>query len=139
MCAFVMADPLGSPDPLFNVDVGFYLFHLPFYELLQDGMVALALITLLAVSVFHAYFGLLRFSRNRQKEDWRGRGRSTPVLPVFCPRGQLGMGVLPRSRPTPLFDSGSRLRCRLYGRSFHAGRLLGHDGGRGGAMHASVI
>ncbi|MGC1888541.1 MAG: UPF0182 family protein, partial [Stellaceae bacterium] len=26
----------GVSDPLFEVDVGFYLFHLPFYELLQS-------------------------------------------------------------------------------------------------------
>jgi hypothetical protein len=56
----------GSPDPLFGVDAGFYLFRLPFYELLQSSLSALALITLLAVLGFYAYFGLLRFSPSRQ-------------------------------------------------------------------------
>ena len=36
----------GFSDPLFGVDVGFYLFRLPFYELLQNSLTALALITL---------------------------------------------------------------------------------------------
>ena len=28
----------GLPDPLFGADVGFYVFHLPFYELLQNSL-----------------------------------------------------------------------------------------------------
>ncbi len=58
----------GLSDPLFGVDVGFYLFRLPFYELLQNSLTALALITLLAVLVFYAYFGLLRFRGIGQME-----------------------------------------------------------------------
>ena len=66
----------GLSDPLFGVDVGFYLFRLPFYELLQSSLTALTLITLLAVLVFYAYFGLLRFSRSGQME-----GRSAKAVP----------------------------------------------------------
>ena len=58
----------GLSDPLFGVDVGFYLFRLPFYELLQNSLTALALITLLAVLVFYTHFGLLRFSRGGQMQ-----------------------------------------------------------------------
>ena len=56
----------GLPDAFFGVDAGFYLFLLPFYELLQSSLSALALITLVAVSASYAYLGLLRFSRSRQ-------------------------------------------------------------------------
>jgi hypothetical protein len=66
----------GLPDPLFGVDTGFYLFRLPFYELLQDSLTALALITLLAVLAFYAYFGLLRSRRSGQTE-----GRSAKAAP----------------------------------------------------------
>jgi uncharacterized membrane protein (UPF0182 family) len=66
----------GLSDPLFGVDAGFYLFRLPFYELLQISLTVLALITLLAVLVFYAYFGLLRFSRSGQME-----GRSAKAVP----------------------------------------------------------
>jgi len=66
----------GLPDPLFGVDAGFYLFRLPFYELLQSSLTALALITLLAVLAFYAYFGYLRFSRGGRME-----GRSVKVVP----------------------------------------------------------
>ena len=71
----------GLSDPLFGVDVGFYLFRLPFYELLQSSLTALTLITLLAVLVFYAYFGLLRFGRSGQME---GRGpKAVPHLSIL--------------------------------------------------------
>jgi len=63
----------GLSDPLFGADVGFYLFHLPFYELLQGSLTALALITLLAVLIFYAYFGLLRFNRSKQMAGWSAK------------------------------------------------------------------
>jgi hypothetical protein len=63
-------------DPLFGVDTGFYLFRLPFYELLQSSLTALAFITLLAVIGFYAYFGLLRFPLIRQTEN-----RETKAIP----------------------------------------------------------
>jgi uncharacterized membrane protein (UPF0182 family) len=66
----------GLSDPLFGVDVGFYLFRLPFYELLQISLTVLTLITLLAVLALYAYFGLLRFSRSGQME-----GRSAKAVP----------------------------------------------------------
>ena len=58
----------GLPDPLFGVDAGFYLFRLPFYELLQSSLTALTMVTLLAVLVFYTHFGLLRFGRIGQVE-----------------------------------------------------------------------
>jgi uncharacterized membrane protein (UPF0182 family) len=51
---------LGVSDPLFGVDGGFYLFRLPFYELLQNSLTGLAFVALLAVIASYAYFGLLR-------------------------------------------------------------------------------
>jgi hypothetical protein len=39
----------GLRDPLFGVDVGFYLFHLPFYELEQHFLGYLTFVTLAAV------------------------------------------------------------------------------------------
>jgi hypothetical protein len=53
----------GLSDPLFGADVAFYVFRLPFYELVQSSLTELAMVTLVAVLVFYAYFGLLRPSR----------------------------------------------------------------------------
>jgi uncharacterized protein len=52
----------GVPDPLYGVDVGFYLFHLPFYELLQTSLMLLTVLTLVIVVLTYVSFGLLRFS-----------------------------------------------------------------------------
>jgi uncharacterized membrane protein (UPF0182 family) len=65
----------GLSDPLFGVDVGFYLFRLPFYELLQNSLTGLTLVTLLCVLLAYAYFGRLQLS-NRGTLKLRGAGLS---------------------------------------------------------------
>ena len=71
----------GLSDPLFGVDAGFYVFRLPFYELVQSSLTALAVITLLAVLAFYAYFGSLGFSRGRPVEGWSAK--ATPHLSIL--------------------------------------------------------
>ena len=68
---FRFGGSFGLSDPLFGANVGFYVFRLPFYELLQSSLSALALITFLAVLACYAYFGLPQFSRGRQQgQSW---------------------------------------------------------------------
>ena len=50
----------GVSDPLFGVDVGFYVFHLPFYGLLQTSLMLLTVLALAAVLLTYVFFGLLR-------------------------------------------------------------------------------
>ena len=52
----------GVSDPLFRVDVGFYVFHLPFYVLLQSSLTFLTILTLGIVLMAYVFFGLLRGS-----------------------------------------------------------------------------
>ena len=66
----------GLSDPLFGVGVEFYVFRLPFYELLQSSLTALALIALLAVSACYAYFGLMKFRGSGHMKD-----RSAKAVP----------------------------------------------------------
>ncbi len=54
---------VGRLDPIFGKDIGFYLFRLPFYELIQNSMMSLTFITLLIVLVAYSYFGAFRFGR----------------------------------------------------------------------------
>jgi uncharacterized membrane protein (UPF0182 family) len=94
----------GLPDPLFGVDAGFYLFRLPFYELLQSSLSALALITLLAVLGFYAYFGLLRFS---PANKWRAGARRPLHICQSCssswsPVGDGGFTWITSNSSTPL-------------------------------------
>jgi uncharacterized membrane protein (UPF0182 family) len=55
---------VGQLDPVFSKDIGFYLFNLPFYELIQNSMMNLAVLTLLIVFGAYIYFGVVRFGRN---------------------------------------------------------------------------
>jgi uncharacterized membrane protein (UPF0182 family) len=52
----------GLSDPLFGVDVGFYVFHLPFYVLLQSSLTLLTILTLGIALMAYVFFGLLRGS-----------------------------------------------------------------------------
>jgi hypothetical protein len=58
--------PVGVVDPLFGVDVGFYLFHLPFYSLLQTNLMALTAFALVAVLLTYMVLGLMRISDGRK-------------------------------------------------------------------------
>ena len=52
----------GVSDPLFGVDVGFYVFHLPFYVLLQSSLTLLTILTLGIVLSTYVFLGLQRAS-----------------------------------------------------------------------------
>ena len=52
----------GVSDPLFGVDVGFYVFHLPFYVLLQSSLTLLTILTLAIVLSIYVFLGLQRAS-----------------------------------------------------------------------------
>ena len=54
----------GMSDPLFGVDVGFYVFHLPFYVLLQSSLTWLTILTLGIVLLTYVFFGLQRASES---------------------------------------------------------------------------
>lgn len=49
-------------DPLFKKNVGFYVFRLPFYELLQGSLAYLTIIVLAVVVISYMSFGLLGLS-----------------------------------------------------------------------------
>ncbi len=48
----------GVSDPLFGVDVGFYIFRLPFYVLLQSSLTLLTILTLGIVLLTYVFIGL---------------------------------------------------------------------------------
>jgi uncharacterized membrane protein (UPF0182 family) len=48
----------GVTDPIFREDVGFYVFRLPFYELLHNSLTGVTLATLAVVLAIYAYFAL---------------------------------------------------------------------------------
>jgi uncharacterized membrane protein (UPF0182 family) len=54
---FRYSGSFGVADPLFGIDLGFYVFRLPFYELLQGSITVLTVLAL-AILIFCALFGM---------------------------------------------------------------------------------
>jgi uncharacterized membrane protein (UPF0182 family) len=63
---FRFGGSVGVTDPLFGLDIGFYLFRLPFYTLLQSGLTALSALTLVGVVLMYRACGLLRIRNDRR-------------------------------------------------------------------------
>jgi uncharacterized membrane protein (UPF0182 family) len=57
---YLWGGAFGRSDPIFGRDIGFYLFHLPFYELLRSSLMGLTLLTLAVTAMAYATFDLLR-------------------------------------------------------------------------------
>jgi uncharacterized membrane protein (UPF0182 family) len=81
----------GLADPLFKTDVGFYVFRLPFYELLQNSVIGLVIITLAAVLLAYAYFGVASFRRGHLSVTHSRAGSHLSVL-LFILAADLGWG-----------------------------------------------
>jgi uncharacterized membrane protein (UPF0182 family) len=69
---FLHATPFGQTDPVFGLDIGFYIFKLPFYELIQSLLAAALWLALIFSGA--AYFFL--FNREFVQGGWR---RYSPV------------------------------------------------------------
>ena len=70
----------GVADPLYGIDVGFYVFQLPFYQMLQNSVTLLIMPTLAGVGVIYAYFKAVSLSRS--KNTWQD-GTATSHLSVL--------------------------------------------------------
>jgi uncharacterized membrane protein (UPF0182 family) len=57
---FHWGSSFGQTDPIFARDIGFYVFQLPFYELLRNSLLGLSIVTLLAVIIAYYQFGVFR-------------------------------------------------------------------------------
>ncbi len=88
---FRYGESVGLVDPIFKVDVGFYLFRLPFYELLRGSCVFLTALAIIAVVSVNACFGLLRFRDDRNIETWGNAVRHLTVL-FFILTATFGFG-----------------------------------------------
>ncbi len=79
----------GLADPFFGVDLGFYMFRLPWYELLQGSLLFLTIVAIAAVGYVH--FGLLRLTGRKTVEVTKPAIRHLSIL-LFILAGTLGWG-----------------------------------------------
>jgi len=74
----------GRVDPIFGKDIGFYLFRLPFYELIQDGLAALTFVTFLLVGFLCIYLGVFTAGRRiASQTNWAVIGHMAILLILF--------------------------------------------------------
>lgn len=71
---FIWNVPYGETDPLFGRDIGFYLFQLPFWELLQTSLLVLTFLTTAILALVYFFTGLLGM------QPGKGFTASQPVL-----------------------------------------------------------
>ena len=69
----------GVADPLFKVDLGFYFFRLPFYELLQGSLIFLTVAALAIVSGFV----LLELQQSGRDQNFKIRPNTARHLAVL--------------------------------------------------------
>lgn len=70
----------GIPDPIFGVDVGFYIFRLPFYGAVQSTVMLLAGLTLVCVFIAYMFFGQLLEDKTQSVAFDRGAAHLSILL-----------------------------------------------------------
>jgi hypothetical protein len=82
----------GIADPLFGIDLGFYVFRLPFYELLQ-GSITLLTVSALAILTFCAVFGI-RQSKSSGALTVRDGAAQHYIVLLFILAANFGLGFI---------------------------------------------
>src|SRR5438874_3613030 len=79
---YVNSVPFGQTDPIFNNDIGFYVFGLPFYQLIRGWSLALLVIAAIGVAVVYlSTSGISEITRQfeaRERERQSSRGNAAP-------------------------------------------------------------
>ncbi len=73
---YLYQQPFGSPDPIFNRDIGFYLFSLPFYQFVRDGLLVLFVAAGLVTMGWYLKNGALQI-----EGEFSQAGGAPPSLP----------------------------------------------------------
>ncbi len=81
----------GLADPIFGVDLGFYVFRLPWYELLQGSLLFITVVAIGAAGAQYMHFGLLKLTARRTIEVANHAVRHLSIL-LFILVGTLGWG-----------------------------------------------
>jgi uncharacterized protein len=89
---FRFGGSFGVSDPLYGVDVGFYLFHLPFYQLLQSTLMLLTVVTFVGAVMAYMFLGPPQVSGGRNVEAQRNAASHLSVL-LFVLVANWGWGL----------------------------------------------
>jgi len=81
----------GIVEPIFGLDLGFYMFRLPWYEFVQSSLMLITVVAIVAVLAQYATFGVLRLTSRRTVEVANPAVRHLSIL-LFILVGALGWG-----------------------------------------------
>ena len=79
--SYLYQQPFGSVDPIFNKDIGFYVFSLPFYMFIRDGLLFLFVFTGLLVIIWYLKDGGLQIM-NEFMQAQEGKPASLPKFNI---------------------------------------------------------
>jgi uncharacterized membrane protein (UPF0182 family) len=77
---YLYQQPFGSTDPIFNRDIGFYLFSLPFYIFIRDGLLVLFVLAGLVTMGWYLKNGALQIEGEFSQEQ--GTAPAFPKITV---------------------------------------------------------
>lgn len=79
---FFHQQPFGTSDPLFNNDVGFYIFSLPFYFFLQNGLLVLFVFTAIVTIAWYLKSGAIQVTNLSEYAQAQGKQVPTPKIDI---------------------------------------------------------
>jgi uncharacterized membrane protein (UPF0182 family) len=82
----------GETDPIFHLDMGFYLFRLPFYELIQNAVTVLAFFLLVVTLGAYAYLGAIQGGQAGQRPVLQARWPVVVHASILLVLFVLGLG-----------------------------------------------
>ena len=77
---YLYQEPFGSTDPIFNKDIGFYIFSLPFYLFVRSGLMVLLVLAGLATVAWYLKNGALQIEGEFSQTE--GGQPSVPKISV---------------------------------------------------------
>lgn len=80
---FLNSTPFGVTDPVFNIDVGFYAFQLPFYRYVLDWLFVGVAISFAVALVTHYIFGGIRLTGRAGQVSGAARAQLAILAGVF--------------------------------------------------------
>jgi uncharacterized membrane protein (UPF0182 family) len=75
--------PFGKKDPFFHIDVGFFVFTLPWLHYLVNFGMAATFLSLVAAAVVHYLFGGIRLQAKRDKLSGAAQAQISALLGLF--------------------------------------------------------
>jgi uncharacterized protein len=81
---FRWGGPFGLSDPIFGMDVGFYLFRLPFYELIQTSVTGLTFTVFLMILIAYLFLGVVRWGGGSPRgKNWTATVHGSVLFVLF--------------------------------------------------------